>query len=160
VRQLVEMAGSVHGEAGRCAEAGCWRAALVLIGSALEAGITATACCFEPELRERKLWPRDDLTRWTLGEAIDLALGAGWLPSQRPGADFIASLDGDVGDAVKFVNHLRNMAIHPGAYARESMRPDFDDVQHMRLTYETFDGIMATVFERLSEVVKCKIAGV
>ncbi len=73
--QLVETAGSLYDEAGRCAQAGCWRGALVLIGSALEASIVATACC--PELRERGLWPRNgDPTRWTLGQAIDLATAA------------------------------------------------------------------------------------
>jgi hypothetical protein len=82
--QLVETAGNLYDEAGRSAQAGCWRAALVLIGSALEASIVATACCLEPELREGGLWPRnDDPTRWTLGQAIDLATNAGWLPTQQ-----------------------------------------------------------------------------
>jgi hypothetical protein len=148
---LTDTAGALYGEAGGCAEAGCWRAALVLIGSALEAAITATACCFEPELRAQKIWPtRKDPPQWTLGDAINLAKSTGWLPSRQPDGDFIASLDGEVGDAVKFLNRVRNMAVHPGAHARESIRPDFDDMRHMQPTYEIFDGIMADVFERLS----------
>jgi hypothetical protein len=148
---LTEAAGSLHGEAGKCAEAECWRAALLLIGSALEAAITATACCLEPELREQEVWPsREDPTQWTLGDTIKLAKSAGWLPSRQPDADYMASLDGEVGDALKFLNRVRNMAVHPATHARESIRPDFHDMRHMQPTYEIFDGIMAAVFERLS----------
>jgi hypothetical protein len=148
---LTNTAGALYGEAGRCAEARCWRAALMLIGSAVEAAITATACCFEPELRAQEIWPtRKDPIQWTLGDAINLARSAGWLLSRKQDADYMALLDGEVGDAVKFLNQVRNMAVHPGAHARASGRPDFDDAQDMQPTYEIFDGIMAAVFDRLS----------
>jgi hypothetical protein len=71
VSDLVRLAGELHDEARRCASAGCRRAALVLIGSALEAGIVASACCLEPELRARELWPSQDPSRWTLGQAVE-----------------------------------------------------------------------------------------
>jgi hypothetical protein len=45
------------------------------------------------------------------------------------------------------------MAVHPGARAREQITPDFVDVEHMRPTYEVFDGIAAAVFERLARVI-------
>ena len=156
--QVVETAGSLYDEAGRCAQAGCWRAALVLIGSALEASIVATACCLEPELPERGPWPRTgDPTRWTLGQAIDLATAAGWLPSQQTDGDSLASLGGDVGDAVGFLNDIRRMAVHPGAHAREQITPDFSDVEQMRPTYEVFDGIAAAVFERLARAIDIEL---
>ena len=120
---LVRTAGSPYDEARRCAHAGCWRAALILIGSALEAGIVATACCLEPELRQRGLWPSDGApARWTLGQAIVLATTADWLPADSH-ADSIASLAGDVGDAVTFLNDVRKVAVHAGADAREQITP-------------------------------------
>jgi hypothetical protein len=156
--KLVETAGRLYDEAGRCVQAGCWRAALVLIGSALEASVVATACCLEPELRERGLWPRNgDPTRWTLGQAIDLAAAAGWLPSQQTDRDSLGSLGGDVGDAVRFLNDVRKMAVHPGAHAREEITPDFSDIEHMRPTYEVFDGIAAAVFERLARAIDTEL---
>jgi hypothetical protein len=155
--QLVETAGSLYEEAGRCAQAGCGRAALVLIGSALEASIVATACCLEPELRGRRLWPNGDPTRWTLGQAIDLATHAGWLPSQQTDRDSLASLGGDVGDAVRFLNDVRKMAVHPGAHAREQITPDFSDIEHMRPTYEAFDGVAGAVFQRLARTVHTEL---
>lgn len=45
---------------------------------------------------------------------------------------------------------VRNMAAHPGAYVRGSVQPDFDDVEHMRPTYEIFEGIAHDLFGRLS----------
>jgi hypothetical protein len=152
--QLVQDAGRLYEEASRCAGAGCWRAALVLIGSALEAGIVATACRLEPRLREQGLWPSSgEPSRWTLGQAIGLAVSAGWLPAQRPDGDLFASLDGDVGDALEFLNRVRAMAVHPAATARNEIAPDFGDVEHMRPTFEVFEGIMAAVFERLRDAV-------
>jgi hypothetical protein len=151
---LVQDAGRLYEEASRCAAAGCWRAALVLVGSALEAGLVATACRLEPELRERGLWPRTgEPSKWTLGQSIELAVKAGWLPALRPGGDLLASLDGDVGDAVEFLNRVRALAVHPAASTRDSVAPDFGDVEHMKPTFEVCEGIMAAVFERLQGVV-------
>lgn len=148
---LTEAAGDLHREATKCAESECWRAALLLIGSVLEGAITATACCLEPELRSQGVWPaKKTPSEWTLGQAIHLAKAAGWLPSEMPNAHFMDSLDGDVGDAVKFLSKVRNMAVHPAAHLREALRPDFADVRHMQATFEICDGIAARVFERLS----------
>lgn len=111
-RYLVSVVESLRSEAAKCAHAGCWRAALVLIGSAIEAGIIATACVAEPTLRDRGLWPQpDDPTRWTLGTAIDLATKAAWLPVELQDARSTDALAGDVGDAMRFLNQVRNMAV-------------------------------------------------
>lgn len=71
------------------------------------------------------------------------------MPSGTEG-DRFAALAGEVGDALAIVRWVRNMAIHPGAYVRESARPDFDDVDHMRQTFAIFDGIASEVFARLT----------
>ena len=154
VRELVRLAGELHEEAQRCASAGCWRAALILTGSALEAGIVASACCLEPELRARELWPSRDPSRWTLGQAVEVAIGAGWLPCGRPGEGLTGKLDGEVGDAIAFLVAVRNMATHPMSVMRHELAPDFADVTHMRVTYEVCEGIMAAVFERLNAAIR------
>ena len=64
-----------------------------------------------------------------------------------------APLLGDVGDAVGFLNRVRSFAVHPAAAGRDEIAPDFADVEHMQVTYEVFDGIMAGAFERLRDVV-------
>jgi hypothetical protein len=100
---LLRLAGELHQEAQRCASAGCWRAASVLTGSALEAAIVASACCLEPELRARELWPSQDPSRWTLGQAVELAIGAGWLPCGRPGEGLTGKLDERLNAAIRAV---------------------------------------------------------
>lgn len=50
---LVQDAGRLCDEASCRAAAGCWRAALVLIDSALEPGVVATACRLEPQLQDQ-----------------------------------------------------------------------------------------------------------
>jgi hypothetical protein len=152
--ELVRLAGKLHGEAQRCAVAGCWRAALILVGGALEAGITATACCLEPELREQGLWPRGDPSRWSLGQVTKLAVSAGWLPTGETGEGLPGKLAGEVGDAIEFLAAVRNMATHPTAVTRHELAPDFADVSHMQVTYELVEGVMAAVFERLDGVIR------
>ncbi|HVA73077.1 MAG TPA: hypothetical protein VNF71_00750 [Acidimicrobiales bacterium] len=160
VALLVKLAGDVHGEATRCADAKCWRAALLLMGSTLEAVLLATVRCFEQELRQRGHWSnqRKPLHRWTLEDLLDTARRARWLPmaamGPKDGNDLFESLDGEVGDAVKFVQAVRNMTAHPGRYVTEEVRPDFDNDEEMRITYEVIEGITRSAFERLHGVVE------
>jgi hypothetical protein len=154
VGELVRLAGELYGEAQRCAAAGCWRAALILVGSALEAGITATACCREPELREQGLWPRGEPSMWSLGQVMKLAVSAGWLPTGDTGEGLTGKLAGEVGDAIEFLAAVRNMATHPAAVTRHELAPDFADLSHMQVTYEVVEGVMAAVFERLNGVIR------
>ena len=126
----------------------------MLISGSAEAALLATACAFEPELRNMGLWtpPKNDPTRWTLGQLAEIARKAGWLPSAQPSAqnEIFADLDGQAGDALRFVERLRNMIVHPGAYVRETLSPDINNEQHLQLTYHLIDGILAEVFEHLS----------
>lgn len=152
IDDLVNLAVDLVAEGERCAEAGVWRAAVLLLGGAVEAGIIATAARLDPRLPAGTLWPRKrDPLRWTLGEATCVAVDVGWLPvaSGDTEGDIFAPLRGEVGDAVGFLVRVRNMVVHPGAYVREEVRPDFDDEQHMRPTYDILHGIVAEVFERL-----------
>lgn len=153
-RELADLAGNLAAEAARCAEGSYWVAATMLISGSAEAALLATACVFEPELRDMGLWtpPKDDPTRWTLGQLAEVARRAGWLPSAHSGAqgEIFAHLDGEAGDALRFAERLRNMIVHPGAYIRETLRPDVNNEQHMQLTYQLIDGIVAEIFEHLA----------
>ena len=50
-----------------------------------------------------------------------------------------------------FVQRVRNMIVHPGAYLREPLRPGTDNEEHMRETYQLIDGILAEVFDLLTK---------
>jgi hypothetical protein len=155
LHELTELAVDLFAEAERCAEVGFWRPAVLSLGGAVEAGIVATAACFEPELRQQGVWPAgDDPLDWTLGQATRVAKDAGWFPValSGPKGDIFAPLVGEVGDAVSFLVRLRNMLVHPGAYVREQDRPDFSDPEHMRPTYGILQGIAGSVFEQLQRV--------
>lgn len=166
--ELTDLAAKLHAEAERCRDCGRWTAALIFLGGSAEAALLATACVFEPELRDASLWrpPKGDPTMWSLGQLGNIARNAGWLPTRQPSAveelpgerpadregdaDIFAVLDGPTGDALRFVERLRNMIVHPGAYIREPLRPDTGNDEHMRQTYELMDGILAHVFDHLT----------
>jgi hypothetical protein len=154
---LVQTAGALHDEAKRCADAQCWRAALILIGSAVETGIVATACCLEPELREQGLWPKRHPSCWTLGQAIKLATDADWLPIQTSESE--QGSDGARDIATQFLSTVRVLATHPVAVAREQMAPNFSDATQMEPTYQALESIMAAVFEELNRVISATSTG-
>jgi hypothetical protein len=52
-RRVAELAGSYHEEAARCADAGAFHAACVMIGCAAEAALLATAAALEGDLRRQ-----------------------------------------------------------------------------------------------------------
>jgi hypothetical protein len=154
---LVQTAGALYDEARRCADARCWRAALILIGSAVETGIVATACCLEPELREQGLWPKRHPSSWTLGQAIKLATDADWLPAQSIESEEWS--DGALGIATQFLNTVRVIATHPAAVAREQVAPNYTEAAQMEPTYQTFESIMAAVFEELNRIISATSTG-
>jgi len=158
--ELIGLADKLYAEAELCRDASRWPAALIQLGGSIEAALLATVCVFEPELRHADLWPKGDPTKWTLGQLADMARKAEWLPTEPaetgdglPEADdeLFANLRGQIGDALRFVERLRNMVVHPGAYVREILRPDIDDEEHMRQTYRLIDGILAQVFDHLAK---------
>jgi hypothetical protein len=156
---LVALAEDLFHEAERCAQAGLWRAAILAIGGSVEAAIVATASRLEPQLRESGVWPRkQDPLKWQLGEATDLARNAGWFgtsaPASATGNDMFEPLQGEIGDAVRFLVSVRNMLVHPGAYVRAEVHPDFADADHMKPTYDILSGITADVLGHLTEALR------
>jgi hypothetical protein len=158
VGHLVELAGDFHNDADLCAQAGQWRAAMVMLGCSVEAGLLATACASEEELKTAGLWPSDSdpITRWELGKLLELGRKASWLPTSLPkNTDMFSSLEGEVGDAVQFFLRIRNASVHPGNYVRllaEVDGPDFRDSAAMKPTYDLLEGISGVLFEKLRTV--------
>ena len=69
-----------YSEAYRCADAHCWRAALVMIGSTLEATLLLTVLTLGPALQDAGLLkPGQDARSWSLGGLAKLAKQAGWI---------------------------------------------------------------------------------
>ncbi len=159
VGHLVELAGDFHNDADLCAQAGQWRAAVVMLGCSVEAGLLATACACEEELKVAGLWPsdrEDPVTKWELGKLVELGRKASWLPTSLPkNTDMFSSLEGDVGDALRFFLRMRNAAVHPANYVRlvaEEDAPDFRNSVAMKPTYDVLQGITGVLFEKLRPV--------
>ena len=154
-RRLVALAGDLHDDATPASEGSCWRAAIFLLGSSIEAAILAMACAFEQRLWSKEARP--DLLRLELGRLIRLAIDQAWLPVATAideggtQADMFSSLEGDVGDAVRFLLDVRNMAVHPGRYIRSEVVPDFFDDEQMKQTFDLLAGITGAVFEKLHD---------
>jgi hypothetical protein len=156
---LVALAGVLREEAVSCADLKQWHAALVLLGSAIEAGLLATACACELELRRSGCLPRGRkaMTTYTLGELLDLAHRAGWFPRTLKGTgDIFEPLTGELGDAAQFLLKVRNAAIHPGNHIRTLAKLDVDyrNADQMEPTYQLFDGITEAVFAKLRDVIE------
>lgn len=157
--QLVELVGKLDDEARRCAEAECWRAALILIGSTVEGALLATATVLEPELRAANYWPNEKHApqRWTMDVLLNLARRAQWLPSEfnqgQRRSDPVAALEGDVGDAVEFVQRMRNVLAHPGRHVADWSWLDVMDSEMMRPASETAHAILAVVLGHLYAVI-------
>jgi hypothetical protein len=76
--------------------------------------------------RGQGLWPRrkDPPDKWPLTVLIRLARRARWLPAQVQGeglADVDTITDDEVDELMGFVSDVRNMAAHPGGYARDEL---------------------------------------
>lgn len=153
VRALVDRVGHLDAEAHAAAEAGLWTAAVLLLAASAEAMLLATVAVFEPDLRDQPAWQVGRvLKRWSLGELVDVAIESGWLPVTGSERGPLTSLSGDVGDAMTFVSEVRKMAVHPGAWVRETPRLDFDDADEMRQTFAVVDGIVGTVRDQMHAV--------
>ena len=132
---------------------------MVMLGCSVEAGLLATACACEEELKAAGHWPTDNeapITRWELGKLLELGRKTGWLPTSLPkNTDMFSSLEGEVGDAVQFFLRIRNASVHPGNYVRllaEVDGPDFRDSAAMEPTYDVLQGISGVLFEKLRTV--------
>ena len=139
---LVDLAGHLHEQAARCAKVKAWRAALILLGGEIEAGLMAMVGALETELRSESHWKTSDppLLHWGLRRLVKTARDAGWLTMELPAgvgvSDPTASLTGGTGDAIDFVRQMRDTFAHPGRHIRELPFLDSDDDEIMRPTYE------------------------
>lgn len=153
---LVHRVGALDDEAERCADVGNWTAALNLIGASAEAILLATVCVLRPDAFDEAKWSGKgtDPRLWTLGQLIKFAKNEGWLPSvlSNDSRDLFEHLEGDVGDAVAWLDAVRNLATHAGAWLRlpEGLRPDFQSQAHMRPTFDILAGITSMVRDRTS----------
>ena len=157
---LVNFAGSLFKEARATADAGLWRPAVILIGASLESALLATVYCLEHELRAMGTWPKTKRSprEWGLRELIPLASVAGWLPSRITESgmapDPSGPLKGDIGDAVTFVQSIRNALAHPGRHVGDLPWLEVADDAVMKPTYELCEGIAGEVYERLRQVIE------
>jgi hypothetical protein len=162
VTQLTELAGLLHDDAEACAKNQRWRAAVLLIAQSVEAALVATIRCCEPELRAAGAWPSGKVgnrtpQQWVLGPLLMVARNAGWLVPTLPDHTGVGdAASGEVGDAVRFLKEVRNLAAHPGRAIAGGDLPGFDltDDLLMAQTYPLLRGIAGAVFEKLSEVIR------
>lgn len=156
LRRLADLTTQTMSEAERCAESGCFYAACTMAGVAIESGLLAHLCVFEPEVRAAGLWkdqePQKDPFGWSLERLIHIAVKMHWLPATRTrvaNEDPIDKLKGEVGDAVHFVQRVRNLAVHPGKHAYEASWLTIGQDEY-ELTY----GIARTVSDHLAEALQ------
>ena len=74
----------------------------------------------------------------------------GWLPIDDelgPEDEPAAKLLGEVGDAIRFVQYMRNLAAHPGKYAYDT--PRLDGLGLGQEEYDVAYGVTRTVFDHL-----------
>ena len=122
-RQLATFARARMADAEACAEIGRYYPACMMAGVSMEAVLLAHAYVFEPELREAELWTDEDVPlKWSIDQLIQRAVKMQWLPfamKQVPNDRITEVLDGEAGDAVRFVQYLRNVTGHPGKHVAE-----------------------------------------
>lgn len=98
----------------------------------------------------------DPATVGAIGPLLTVARNARWLvPSLPDQTGALESLSGDVGDAVKFLKEVRNLAAHPGRAIAGGELPGLDlmDDASMAQTYALLDGIAGAMFEKLTEAI-------
>jgi hypothetical protein len=115
IEQLFELHDSYLDQAGRCADAGAFEAAMVMLGSAIETMLFLTVTMSEHVLSESD-WPEGDPFKWTLGPLIATATKAGWFENH-------GLPDTDLAAVVEAINTVRASAIHPAAYIRDGGTP-------------------------------------
>lgn len=97
--------------------------ACVVAGAGIEAGTLAHTCVCESELRAANQW-RDTKKApfdWKFENLIQVAVAMRWLPvaPSLDGVEPVDQLDGEIGDAVRFVQYARNLTVHPGRHVHD-----------------------------------------
>ncbi len=129
------------------------------MGEPIETALLSTTNSFEPNLRTHGVWPKEKRPpeAWSPAPLLALAVRAGWLPpsdtSESLVPDPVAVLAGDVGDALEFVQCLRNALAHPGRRFADLMRLEGADYKLMSPTYELYERVTGEVFEGLGAAI-------
>jgi hypothetical protein len=161
--RTVQLAVDKFREAERCAEIECFEAACAMVGAAVESALIVQVCVFQSEVEAaglwRKRWSRKNNTQedkpifdWVLEDLIQVAVKIGWLPTSEEvvqAAEPVEKLAGDVGDAVRFIQEVRNLIVHPGKYVRGAYWPTFG-----RDEYDVVYGIGRAVLDHLHAAVE------
>ncbi|MEU9407543.1 hypothetical protein AB0E08_17940 [Streptomyces sp. NPDC048281] len=162
-QRIVTLAVEKFREAEHCAEIGAFEAACVLVGAAVESALIAQVCVFQTEVRNANLWRKHrkrktsaeedtPLFKWTLGDLIQVAVKMGWLPidgATLSVAEPVEKLTGEVGDAVRFIQEVRNLVVHPGKYVRSEYWPPIG-----RVEYDVVYGVARAVLDHLNEAIE------
>lgn len=162
-KRTVDLAVDKLQEAERCAEVECFEAACAMVGAAVESALTAQVCIFQSEVRATNLWRRrwsrktnkeedKPLFDWTLEDLIQVAVKMGWLPTAGGAisvAEPVERLAGDVGDAVRFIQEVRNLVVHPGRYVRREYWPTIG-----RAEYDVVYGVARAVLDHLYAAIR------
>ena len=160
--RVVHMAVAKMEEAERCAQAESFEAACVMVGAAVESALIAHLCIFQAEVRAAKLWRKrwnrktgaeeeKSLLDWGLDDLIRVAVKMKWLPVAEGlrASDAIGKLAGEVGDAVRFIQEVRNLVAHPGKTIRDGPRTAIG-----RDEYQVAYGVARAVFDHLYEAIE------
>lgn len=110
-------------DAEQAAETGLFDWACVMAGAGIEAGILAHARVCERELRAAGQWRETSKApfEWRFEDLIRVAVAMRWLPvaASLDGDEPVDKLDGEIGDAVRFVQYARNLTVHPGRHVHD-----------------------------------------
>lgn len=160
--RIVALAVAKLEEAERCAQAESFEAACAMVAAAIEAALLAHICIFHAEVREARLWRKrwnrktnaeeeKHVLDWALEDLIQVAVKMGWLPVAvgLRASDPVEKLAGEVGDAVRFIQEVRNLVVHPGKYIRGEHWPAIG-----RDEYQVVYGIARAVIDHLHEAVE------
>ena len=152
-RLLAQYAGDRMADAEACAEIERFYPACMMAGASVEAALLAQVLVFEPELRAAGLWKDgDDPLTWGIEPLIQRAVKLGWLPVTKgsvPNARITDVLDGEDGDAVRFIQYRRNVTGHPGKHVREVPWLTVGKTE-----WELVQGIASIVFGHLNDALE------
>ena len=121
--ELLRLSRVYYREANRCREAKAYLAGCTMSGAALEALLLAMVNLYPSDVEAAGHLPNSKgktkpLLDWSLGELVEAAARAGWLPTGlQPGAAW-STISARVGDYARVVQQLRNL-VHPGRYVRD-----------------------------------------
>ena len=143
-------------DAEQAAEIELFDWACVMAGAGIEAGILAHACVCERELRAADQWreTRKAPFDWRFEDLIRVAVAMGWLPvaASLDGDEPVDKLDGEIGDAVRFVQYARNLTVHPGRHVMDMPWLESLGRDEYTIAYGVARGVFTHLHKALEEL--------